>query len=279
MIIKIFSSFGTSEGAKEACERVFESSNINGYGQSFSITADDNYTHAIILNTAMPKLKIPPQNVIGLAFEPLQFLNISHQFVDYAIKHIGKYLIGDKHNLPLPFVEHYAYMWHITPLKYIPIKNKLGSIMISEKEFAPGHSYRHQLVRQILGSSLPFDIYGRGCQLYNNDSRLKGTFTDYEPYENYSFHICIENFETNHYFSEKITNTLLCGTTPIYLGCRNIDKYFPEHVIHLSGKINNDMRLLSDIAINPHHYKKNIDINFIKGKTNLLNNIYKLFLT
>ena len=48
-------------------------------------------------------------------------------------RNISKYFIGDNNGLPEPFIEHYSYMWHITPLKYIPIKNKPMSIMISEK--------------------------------------------------------------------------------------------------------------------------------------------------
>jgi hypothetical protein len=173
------------------------------------ITINDDYTHAIIINTAMPVLKnIPKENVIGLAFEPVQFLGLTQQFIEYAKKYIGKYLIGDRINLPPLFVEHYGYMWHITPLTYLPQKKNIMSIMISQKNSAKGHIYRHELVQKILSSNLPIDIYGRGCIYYNaiKDSRLKGTFENNEPYESYQFHICIENFRASHYFSEKITN-------------------------------------------------------------------------
>jgi hypothetical protein len=149
--------------------------------------------------------------------------------------------------------------------------------MVSEKQFAPGHKYRHALIQNILHAGFPIDIYGRGTQLYygpvsnrNNDRRLKGKFTDIEPYENYTFHICIENFQTNAYFSEKITNTLLCGATPIYWGCRKILDYFPANVIMLSGDIVKDMTLLRDIILNPVKYTACIDVEKIKEKLNLL---------
>ena len=73
---------------------------------------------------------------------------------------------------------------------------------------------------------------------------LKVKFISIEPYENYQFHICIENFIKPHYFSEKITNSLLCSATPIYHGCINIDSYFPDNIIHLSADVEKDILLL-----------------------------------
>lgn len=153
--------------------------------------------------------------------------------------------------------------------------------MVSQKKNAPGHKYRHDLVERILSSSLPIDIYGRGSnaykQFYGEDKRIKGNFDYMEPYESYHYHICIENFQSNHYFSEKIVNALLCGTTPLYLGCKNIDSYLPDSSIHLSGDIDKDMVLLSSILQSPNMYKKKIDVDMVKQKTNILKNMDKLF--
>jgi len=266
--IRFFSSFGTSEGCIEAYTRVSQLKNDPLFNKAYCFVTNNDYTHAIILNTAMPvNLNIPKENVIGLAFEPLQFLNLSHQFIDYAKKHIGTYFIGEKPDtLPDLFKEHYGYMWHMTPLETKPIKKNIISIMVSDKAYAEGHKYRHLLVGEILKSKLPVDIYGRGCRQYSylNDPRLKGEFTETEPYLSYVYHIAIENYETPHYFSEKITNTLLCETVPVYLGCKNIDSYFPKQVIHLSGDIKNDMELLESICSQPEYYKKQINVDEVK---------------
>jgi hypothetical protein len=283
MKIRIFSSFCTSENCKSVYERLCETQFINNYGKDkdIYITTEDDYTHVIIANTAMPHLKddIPKSNVIGLAYEPVPFLGLTPQFIQYAQTYVGKYYIGEKGNLPDPFVEHYGYMWHITPLSTVPTKKNIMSIMVSNKNNAPGHKYRHKLVQAILQSNLPVDIYGRGCMYYTNinDSRLKGNFDDLEPYESYDYHICIENFKTPHYFSEKITNALLCGTTPIYWGCNNIASYFPDITYELSGDVLSDMNLLRMIFQNPEYYKKPIEIDSIKKKINLLHNIEKIF--
>jgi hypothetical protein len=282
-----------------------------GDGKALFITTGEDYTHAIILNIAMPVLKnIPKENVLGLAFEPPEYLQLTAEFIRYAQKYIGKYFIGERHvkngnlhelfhgnlpelfhgnlpelfhgNLPELFIEQYAYLWHTPPLTYIPVKNKVMSIMVSERNFAPGHKYRHTLVQHILSAGYPIDIYGRGTSTYERgpfykDARLKGGFQEREPYENYHFHICIENFATNAYFSEKITNTLLCGATPVYWGCKNILAYFPANVITLSGDLATDMTLLRAILLQPEKYRARLNIAAIKQKINLLQNVVRLF--
>jgi hypothetical protein len=144
--IKVFCPFADSTKCKDIYERINYASELEFYGKNKSIviTDDDDYTHAIIINTIMPQLKIPKQNVIGLAFEPIKFLGLTTAFVEYAQKYIGKYYIGDNHNLPAPFIERFGYMWHSRPPKEITFKPNLMSIVVSEKQFAPGHIYRHK---------------------------------------------------------------------------------------------------------------------------------------
>jgi hypothetical protein len=277
-IIKFFSSFGSNEGAIEAYTRVSELIKDPLFNTQYQFTLGDNYTHAIILNTAMPNLTIPKKNVLGLAFEPLEYLNLTHQFEDYANKHIGTYLIGENKNLPSPpFVEHFAYMWHTTPLKELPIKTKPISLMISKKTHTSGHKYRHILCQTILSTNLPIDIYGNGCKYYAHikDARLKGEFTSKEPFLDYQFHVAIENVQTPHYFSEKIMDPLICQTTPIYLGCKNIDTYFPDTVLHLTGDLHKDMLLLTNICNNPAYYIKPIDVEKVKKTISFTNLIQK----
>lgn len=279
--IRFFSSFGDEKQVKEVLHRLCETSNMNNYGagKEIEVTDDDDYSHVFILNTAMPKLKenFPKENVVGLAFEPYIFLGLSQEFIDYAEKNIGKYFIGDRSILPSVFVEHYSYMWYCTPCRTIPFKTKRMSIMVSEKGVTEGHMYRHMLVQGILREGLPVDIYGRGCAYYKiEDDRLKGEFEEVEPYRDYDFHICIENVQSNHYFSEKIVNPLLNGTTPIYLGCMNIQQYFGK-IITLSKNPVSDLELLKNILREPMKYKKDIDLEKIKDTVYLYRNLDSIF--
>lgn len=266
--IRVFCSFSPPDtDDSEAFIRTSELKDDPEYNTVYCFTNDDDYTHAILLNTPMPELKIPKENVIGLAFEPIQFLGLTPQFVDYAQQHIGKYFIGSKGDLPAPFMEHFAYMWHMTPLTTVKKeKKKLMSIMISNKLQAGGHKYRHVLANKILESNLPIDIYGRGCNYYKTrDKRLKGEFKDQRlMLEDYKYHICIENYISSHYFSEKIMDTLLCNSIPIYMGCVNIDDYFPESAIHLTGDVEKDWELLRDICNYPDKYNRTINIDKVK---------------
>ena len=197
---------------------------------------------------------------------------------EYKSKYIGKYFIGDN-VFAKPFVENYSYLLHNKPLSYIPIKTKRISFIVSQKkDYWFGYEYRYKLLNSILEGYLPIDIYGRVCKNSNiKDARLKGVFNNNEPYEDYEFHICIENFITNAYFSEKIINPLLTNTIPIYLGCRNIKDYFGDSVIIMTGNIEEDMILIKDIINYPEKYRRNIDIEKIKKKVSLLHNLDSIF--
>jgi hypothetical protein len=278
MKIKIFSPFASSTLCKEKYEKNCLVNSIDFYGKDKKIylTADEDYTHVIIINTIMPKLKdIPKENVIGLAFEPIYFLGLSPQFIEYAKKYISKYFIGDKLDLPEPFVEHFGYMWYSRPPKEITNKSKLMSIIVSEKKFASGHIYRHTLVELIIQHKLPVDIYGRGSTNYKYD-RVMGKFDNVEPYEDYMFSVCIENYVSNHYISEKVMSPLMYNCTPIYLGCKNINSYV-ENVISISGNANQDIETIIKILGNPQlYYRKTYTERNIQA-VNLIQHVESLY--
>jgi len=275
--IKIFCPFASNENCKEIFERINYSVECSFYGidKKYYITNAEDYTHAIIINTSMPDLKISKENVLGLAFEPICFLYLTPEFIEYAKKHIGRYFIGDNSGLPNLFIEHFAYMWHSRPPTEITLKNKLMSIVVSEKQFAPGHIYRHKLVEKIIKYNLPVDIYGRGSTQYNYD-RVMGTFNDAEPYENYSFSICVENNICNDYFSEKIITPAMYNCMPIYLGCKNLKNYL-ENIVILSGDIEKDILIIIELLNNPNkYYRKTYTEKNIKA-VNLIQNLPNLF--
>jgi hypothetical protein len=81
----------------------------------------------------------------------------------------------------------------------------------------------------------------------------------------------------DHYFSEKIVNSLLSETTPIYLGSNKINEYFPDKVIELDGG-ENDIAIIRKCLENPAKYRKVIDrqeINKIVNPFLQLSEIFK----
>ena len=287
--IRCFADFTTSEGIRAE----YESKCLNfvaptltshyGIDKTYIFTTEEDYTHVFIFNKAMPDIAhIPKQNVIGFAHEPIHFLQLTPEFIDYAHQYIGCYYLGDKGNLPAPFQEGNGYLsCYLPPLaSLLPSKTKkFMSIMISQKYQAPGHKYRHELVQEILKTDLPIDIYGRGCLYYDNiqDSRIKGEFQSEELYDGYAFTICIENFRSKHYFSEKIINPLNRNVTPLYLGCYNIHHYFPEMYVEITGNVREDMLLLQNIHKNPQKYSREIRLEDVDKTINIIRNLPTFF--
>ena len=291
--IRFFSDFCSSENCKQEYEEKCRVNQMENYGpdKRLYITLNQTYTHAILLNCpVVPDLSVPPERVLGLAFEPIPYLRLSYDFIHFAEKFVGQYYIGHIHpNLTSAFFrEHHGYMWHVSHPQIIPSleekyysseanqRNKI-SIIVSHKMKAPGNAYRHKLAAFILINNLPIDIWGNGTEMYSkrfpNSKNIKGPFKDKEPYESYSLSICIENYRHPHYFSEKITNCLVYNTTPIYLGCIEIDTYFPGQVIHLTGDLKYDTGLLVHISKNPSAYIREIKHHENDNMLNLLKNL------
>lgn len=278
--IKIFSDFCSSNDCKKTFENINNAKSIPFYGKDkkiYIVEDCEDYTHAIIINKAMPELNIARKNVVGLAFEPYEFLKITPEFIEYAKRKIGKYFIGEKKFLPKPFMENFAYMWHANPHKTIKNKSKLMSIIVSNKRIAPGHIYRHNLIEKIIEKKLPIDIYGNGSKQYNYEF-VKGPFDGEIPYEEYKFTISIENFSCNDYISEKFMSPLLHNCKPIYLGCKKIKNYFSEKdYILLSGNVDDDINLLEKILSQPEKYYSKTFTEKNRKTVNLIENIENIF--
>lgn len=257
MRIRIFSSFCSSEQATQNYK------NIWNYDPSYMVS-DDSYTHVIILNTAMPNINhIPRENVVGLAFEPREYLGLNESFIKYAKKHIGRYLIGDASGLDAPFEEHYGYMWH----KWVSIPPYMGersgiSMMVSDKKHLAGHKYRYQLANMILKEDLPVDIWGRGVpllkQIFGAKTQLRDRFEESVGtlLGKYIYCIAIENTRTEAYISEKFTDCIMTDTIPVYLGARQVGDIFGNDAcIHLSGILEDDMKIVRTLCMNCVPYR------------------------
>lgn len=97
---------------------------------------------------------------------------------------------------------------------YIYKKDKLVSMIASNKTMCQEHMYRQEM---ILKYSKHCDHFGRGfIELPNVIDGLK----------NYCFSFVLENATYSNMFTEKITNCFMCGTIPIYYGMENIGDFF-----------------------------------------------------
>lgn len=273
--------------------KFYELENDPDYNLKYKLTDNDDYTHAIVLNNYCfttssfhikdiidsERLYSIKNNIIGLSFEPPEIERIHiNKFKDIK-KYIIPYYLTDK---PSNFITNYSYIMPSVSRCTNIIKNKIMSLVVTFKKMTKNHIYRAKLAKEILKTDLPIDIYGDYRSLFNNinDNRLKGKYSIYEniPYKDYKFNICVENSNHSHYFTEKIINPMLLECTPIYYGCVNIDSYFPDIHIKLSGVLEDDINLLRDICNNEDKYVKNINTQEIIDKVSIKNLIKEEFL-
>ena len=101
-----------------------------------------------------------------------------------------------------------------------PEKTKLISVVSSTKAFTKGHVDRIRFVERLkerYGDKI--DVFGRG---YNGFEDKCDVITPYK------YHIVIENSRAKYYWTEKLSDSFICESYPIYYGCTNINEYFPD---------------------------------------------------
>lgn len=119
-------------------------------------------------------------------------------------------------------------------------KNKLCSIIASNKNFTPGHQLRHKIIQSKYND---LDVYGYG---------YKPVESKREALDAYKFSITIENSIQPGYWTEKIVDCFATKTIPIFWGDRSIcDQFNKEGILFF-----NNMAELEDIM---HKIRKNGD--------------------
>jgi len=251
---------------------------------------DNTYTHLVIIgDLTQENIKyitdrnISSNNIIGFSYEPLEFSSFS--CINMIKEHVSEYYISKAEKLNHDvFKNGYQFQWHTWKknlTKRIDKKYKM-SIILSFKKIVQGHIYRHRLVDEILKTDMDIHIYGNGSEEHGQDKRIKGVFNELEPYEDYKYHICIENTpDTKYYISEKFTNCIVSNSIPIYYGAEKVNEIFGDNCCHkLTGDISKDMELITDIYNNSDKYTLNLNQSqheLFNGLGSLPEFLYKKF--
>ena len=91
-------------------------------------------------------------------------------------------------------------------------KSKNISIILSSKQSTVGHRLRHSILQKYPN----IDFFGYNNPILKKISGLK----------DYRFSIIVENCKEDYYFSEKLIDSFVTGTIPIYWGCPSIGDFF-----------------------------------------------------
>ena len=103
-------------------------------------------------------------------------------------------------------------------------KNKIVSMIASDKEICEGHLYRDSVAKSF---PFPEHLFGKGRE-QKLENKIDGL-------RDYMFSVSMENSKYDTYFTEKILDCFLTGTIPIYWGTDRIDEYFdPSGIIRLN---------------------------------------------
>ncbi len=159
-----------------------------------------------------------------------------------------------------------------------PIRKKFCAAVISNTHSSD--NFRLDFIKE-LNKYKQVDMGGK----YNNN--IGKVSNKIKFLSSYKFSIAMENSEGDGYISEKILDSLLSGTIPIYYGDYMVDEYInPKSYILIRGKndMNQKIELIKKLNENDKLYKKFIKVNIfnddnynIKINQEKLQFIYNIF--
>lgn len=103
-----------------------------------------------------------------------------------------------------------------------PIKDKFIGMLYSHKKFTPLHKVRYK-IGELYKEIENIDVYGP----YKDNERIDPMIA----HERYKYVVVIENYIDDIWITEKIIDAFATKTIPIYLGARDINKYFNKNGI------------------------------------------------
>jgi len=249
---------------------------------------DSNFSHCLYSSNPTPPVNLtadiewdrttPPPGVdvvctdfklqegnIAWILEPYAIHPFAYEYIRQNPKKYKEIWTHDKELLVFPNAKFYPVggCWLKEEDRKIYDKSKMFSIIASNKNQTQGHQLRHQII-QAAGKKI--DAFGPSYIPFKEHASNK-----IEGLKDYRYHFVIENCKRDFYFSEKLIDTLMTGTIPIFWGCPSIEKFFnPEGFI-----IFNDLYELKDKLklCTPEYYDSKKDIikeNFEKAKDYIL---------
>lgn len=100
-----------------------------------------------------------------------------------------------------------------------PVKTALVSCIASNLTALKGHRLRYDFIQALKKEMPQIGYFGKGSNYIRE--KTDGLLP-------YRYSIALENTSIPYYFTEKINDCFLAYTVPLYYGCTNIKKYFPE---------------------------------------------------
>jgi len=123
----------------------------------------------------------------------------------------------------IPILENYLELNDFAEMS-IPKKDKLLSMVVSNKNGIKGHQWRVEsalAVKKYFGDNI--DMFGFG---WNPIEDKKSAI------DRYQYSIIIENESIDNYWTEKLSDSIIGYSMPIYFGAPNVQKYFEAEIVN-----------------------------------------------
>lgn len=143
---------------------------------------------------------------------------------------------------------------------FVSDKQNEVSFLMSNKAFAPGHKFRHEIFRYLNKDT----INGFSIRKIMTPPRIPNKDV---IFKNAKFSIIVENAIHDNWITEKLIDCLVTNTIPIYYGCHNVGEFFNEKGILKFNTIGELDGILNTIT--PELYYELRDViseNHIKAK-------------
>ena len=171
----------------------------------------------------------------------------------------SKFILVFTHDVELTKLSNIFALTQSSGKSFIPFgdiypKNKLVSMVASNKVMCEEHKYRQKIINKF---SEKCDHFGYGYKVIPN--KIDGL-------KDYCFSITMENGTYPNMFSEKITDCFMAGTIPIYYGIENIGDFFNKDGIIILD----DNFKVEDLTFDLYHSKKEAVIDNFRRANELL---------
>ncbi|MEO1258407.1 MAG: glycosyltransferase family 10 [Bacteroidota bacterium] len=228
-----------------------------GVWENVTFVLDSNRDHDLLICLNPPNKKIftriPKENRWLLTQEPPPIIDAQNQIsvFDYFGKIFTQKNLANCENIQT------ALPWHVNMNfdelchQNVPSKRYEISTITSNLDTYEGQKTRIEFLNYLEKSGVAFNRYGKGVNYLRYKEKGLSPF---------KYSICIENSFYPNYWTEKIADSFLCYTMPIYAGCPNIADYFPSRSMILIDL--NDFEKSKDLilkSIKDQVWEKNLD--------------------
>lgn len=147
---------------------------------------------------------------------------------------------------------------------WLPEKKKFEiSFIKGLKLLSAGHILRKQIYDRQDEIKIPHKFF----ESTDTSTFDKCRESKFALHDSSMFSLIIENTSHHNYFTEKLTDCLVMKTIPVYWGCTNIEKYFPDGAIIQIHSDDDAIHKINKLTENVYHdHKDQIQANYQLAK-------------